>query len=161
MEVFVVQTPQLVVFSRSDVTSRNLVDDEEQDDGNEERPGCAGRGSSELVAHLLPVLGPPAAGICVAHAVHGRHIWCGEEAGQNVSNESANAMDSEDIQTLIDVEEVLVFDSEEGAARGDGSNQCGRRDWHIPSSWCDTDETGDDAGAETDDRELADEGVFQ
>jgi hypothetical protein len=102
------------------MATRNPVDDEEQNDGNDKRPCRACSRSSQLIAHLYPVSGPPATLVEVAYTVHGGHVGCSEEPGHDVTDEAADAVDGEDVEALVDAEEVFVADCEEGCARGKG-----------------------------------------
>ena len=104
MEVLVIQTPQLIVLSGSYMAAGNLIDDKEQDDGDNERPSCTCACRCKLVAHLLPVPIPPAPFIRVVDSVHSWYVVGSEESSQDVTNEAADAVDGEDVKTLIDAQ---------------------------------------------------------
>ena len=89
--------------------TRDLIDNKQQNAGDDEGPGGAGGGGSELVAQLDPVLGPPAAGVGVVNAVHGGDVGGGEETGEDVADVAADAVDGEDVEALVDADEVLVL----------------------------------------------------
>jgi hypothetical protein len=91
------------------VQSRDLIDNEQQDTRDDKGPCGARGGGRELVTHLDPVTGPPAARVGVVHAVHGGHVGGGEEAREDVADESADAVDSEDVEAFVDADEVLVL----------------------------------------------------
>lgn len=161
MEVLEVQTSQLVILCCSDVAAWDLVDDEEQDDGDDERPDRACACRSKLIAHLFPIPVPPTAFVRIVHAVHCWHVIGSKETSQDVANETADSVNSEDVEAFVDSQQVLVPNSEEGSTcrqradqrcNIDGNEACGGRD---------ADQTSDDAGAETDDGEFPNEDVLK
>lgn len=161
VEVFEVQTSQLIVLRCPDVAARDLVDDEQQDDRNDKGPGRACACCGKLVAHLLPVPVVPPAFVCVVHTIHGRYIVRGKEPSQDIANEAADPVDSEDVQTFIDAQQVLVSNGEERCARCHRADQRCEVDGDETSGGRDTDQTCDDPGAETDNGELLHEDVFE
>jgi hypothetical protein len=69
---------------------------------------------------------PPASEIRVsADAVEGRDVLVGEDAGENVADVAPDAMDGEDVETLVDAEEVLVPRGVEAADCGDEPDNWG------------------------------------
>lgn len=139
----------------------DLVDDEEQDDGDDERPDRACACRSKLIAHLLPIPVPPTAFVRIVHAIHCWHVIGSKETSQDVANETADPVNSEDVETFVDAQQVLIPNSEEGSTcrqradqrcNIDGNKACGGRD---------ADQTSDDAGAETDDGEFPNEDVLK
>lgn len=114
-EVLEIQTAKLIFLTTSQMHPGDPVDDEEKDDADDERPYGAGRSSSELITHLLPVTIPPTPGIGVGFAVEGGHERGGEESGENVADEASDTVDGEDIETLVYGNQMLVFYCEEGA----------------------------------------------
>jgi len=160
-KVLVIQTLEFIILGSSDVASRDPVDDEEQDDGDDKRPCSTECCSSKLISHLLPVPGPPSAFVRVAHAVHGGDVGCREEAGEDVADVATDAVDGEDIKTLVDMEEVFVFDSEEGSTRGKGSDECRGLNGHISARRRDTNEASNDTGAKSNNREFPRKDIFQ
>ncbi len=98
------------------MTPRNPINDKQQDTTDDETPRCAGRRRGELIGQLDPVVLPPAAGVCGAgDAVERGNPAGGEEAGQDVADEAADAVDGEDVEALIDGDEVFVFVGVEAA----------------------------------------------
>ena len=115
VQILEVQPADFILLGLADVTPRNPVDDKQQDTRDNERPGRAGDRRRELVAELDPVVVPPAAGVGVAaDAVEGGDEFGGEEAGEDVADEAAHAVDREDVQAFVDGEEVFVFVGELG-----------------------------------------------
>jgi hypothetical protein len=65
----VVESAELVVFIRPNMTARYFIYKKQQNDADDERPNCAGSGCCELVAHLDPVAIPPTTCILVVDTV--------------------------------------------------------------------------------------------
>lgn len=100
------------------MTVRDFVDDEEQDAGDSEGPCCADCSGGELVAHLLPLLVPPPSSIGRAGlAIESWDERGGEESGEDITNISADTVESEDVKTLVDGDKVLVAGGEETCRR--------------------------------------------
>ena len=92
MEILIIEPPNLVLLLDPQVQPRDLIDNEQQDTRDDERPSGAGAGGSELEAQLFPVVVPPAAGVGVAaDAVEGGDPLGGEEAGEQVADDAADA----------------------------------------------------------------------
>lgn len=110
------------------MASRNLVDDEQQDAGYEERPRSASCSARKLKTQLAKVAVPPTAVVGVAHTIKcGDHL-VSEETGEDVANVTADAMNCEDVESVVNTEEILVFD---GVVRTDScQNANKRRDIH-------------------------------
>ena len=87
------------------------------------------------------------------------YVVCGEEAGKQIPNETADGVDGEDVERVVDAEEEFDFGRVVAAdAADDAVDDCGPGRYEA-TSWCDCDEAGDNTGAETDSRELAFEPV--
>ncbi|KAL3304758.1 ammonium transporter [Colletotrichum asianum] len=68
---------------------------------------CSAR---ELKTQLAKVAVPPTAVVGVAHTIKcGDHL-VSEETGEDVANVTADAMNREDVESVVNTEEILVFD---------------------------------------------------
>lgn len=161
MQILAIQSAELILLARPDMQARDLIDNKQQDDADDEAPQRARACRGELVAHLLPVVVPPAALVGVEDAVEGGDEFCGEEARHDVADEAADAVDGEDVEPVVGADVVLVLDGEEGAHGGQGADEAGHVDGHEARRGRDADQPADDAGAEADDAELLAEEILE
>ena len=109
--VVVVHANNLSLLSRAHAEEGDEVHDPEDDRGHDEGVGEASGRIGELVAELDPVMVEPAA------VNHGNTVEAGnrrlrEESGKDVADDSADSVDSEDIESIIVVEEELELGSD-------------------------------------------------
>lgn len=123
LNVSVIKTANLVFLSGAEMASRNLVDDEQQDAGYEERPRSASCSTRKLKTQLAKVAVPPTAVVGVAHTIKcGDHL-VGKKTGEDVANVTADAMNCENVESVVNTEEILIFDGVVRANRCENANQ--------------------------------------
>lgn len=148
-----VDTEHLVVLACPEVASRNAIDGEEQDHGDDEGPAETRSGVGKLVTELDPVLVDPTTGD-KRRTIEGSDPVVGEEGGENVSNHTTNTVCSKDIKSIVVAKHVL----ETSGKVASGTTN----DTKCDSSWGtdvtrgrgDSDQPRDSTGAEAHSRPL-------
>lgn len=105
IQVLEIQTLDLVFFRDAQMAARDAVDDEEQNTADDKTPRGTRRRRRQLVAHLDPVVFPPATSVRGArHSVKSRYPRGGEEAGEDIADKAADSVKREDVETFVDAD---------------------------------------------------------
>jgi hypothetical protein len=137
----------------TEIESGNLVEDEEDEACDSEGVSEDGAAAGELVSQLDPVVVDPTAWE-LGETVKSGDVVSGEETGENVSDEATNTVESEDVETVVNLDEVLEVEGKVAGSGGDDTDWDGGVDWDVTASWGDTNETSNGTGAERDDGPL-------
>lgn len=125
VQILDIQTPDLRVLARAQVQARDLVDYEQQDARHHKGPGRGSGCAGELKSKLPEVAVPPASGIGAArYTVESGDEVIGKDARQKIADIAAYAVKGEDVETVVDREDMLVFD---GVIAAGGSEEANER----------------------------------
>lgn len=103
-----VHAHDLLLLGSTELEAGDEVQDEQDGAADDERVGHAADSVGELVRELDPMLVEPAAAD-LGEAVKMGYVVRGEETGQEITDETSNTVDGEDIERVIDMEEELEF----------------------------------------------------
>lgn len=145
----VVHTDDLGFFGGAEAEEGNEVEDPEDDGGHDERVSKAGGGVGELISELDVVVIEPASRND-SEAVKGGNGALGKETGHNVSDHAPNCVGCKHIKAVVVVKQELELGGEIASGTSDDTERDSRRGTDEPRRRGDSNETGDRAGAETD-----------
>jgi len=153
-EVGVIHASSLFLLRSAERKARDLVHDEKNEIGDEERPSHSRAGVSQLITDLDPVTVQPAAreGDGVVEA---SDVGFGEDSRHNAADKPSDAMDSKDIKGIVVVEGMLELAGQVTASSTDESNSDRTARPDEARGRSDSDEARDSARAESHGRELA------
>lgn len=156
----IIQSNILLLSRSTEAQAWNKVHEKEDQAGTAEGVCEAGNGVSKLVCKLDVVLVDPAARNLTS-AIKSGYVVGSEQTGHQVSNDSTNAVNGEHIECVVDVDQVLDLGCEVTGDGADDTEDDGGPGWDVTCCWGDGDESGDDAGAETDCRPLSVKSVIE
>lgn len=149
-----IKTPNFSLGIHTERKTGNLVHNEEDQVGDGEGITHASETISNLMTDLNPVLIEPATRND-GNAIESSNVGLGENTGKNVTNETTNAMDGEDIKSIIIIEGVLQLAGEVANDTTDDT-KCNRSGGaNITRSGSDGNQTNNGTTAETEGRKLA------
>ena len=105
-DLSIVDTEDLSFFAGTEREAWDQVHDEENDTGSAERVDASGDGVRQLVAELDPVVIEPSSRD-FGETIEMRYVVCGEEASQDVTDESPDCVDGEDVKSIVDADNEL------------------------------------------------------
>lgn len=151
---------ELLLLRSTELQARDEVDDEEDDTTEDKRVGHACNTVTELVGELDVVVVEPAP-LDFGQAIKVSNVICGKEAGQKISNQTANAVDGEDIKRIVNPKDELQFGGIIAGDAPDDTKDNSRPGRNVPTSRSNGDQTRNHATAEADGRPFALQAVIK
>lgn len=152
-ELGIIDTKDLGLLGGAEGKAGDEVHDEEDDAGAAEGVGETSDGVSELVSELDPVTSDPASGD-LGGAIEVGNVGSGEDTGEEVTDDTANTVLSEDIKSVVDVDEELELGGVVAGGASDNTVDDSSPGSDETRAGSDGDETSNDTGAEADGRPL-------
>lgn len=144
----VVNAQNLRLLAGAEGQAWDEVHDEEDETGSKEGVRGSGDGVSQLVAQLDVVLVQETS-FDLGEPIQMRYVIRGEECGQDVADETANAVNGKDVKSVVDAEEELELGRVVCACTAEDAKDDGGPCWDEAGTGSDADETGNDTGAES------------
>ena len=126
----IIQTHLLFLGARPQRQSRNQVHQEQNNTSPAKGISEARNGVGKLVGELDVVLVEPAARDG-GRAVERGYVVCGEEAGHEVADYAADAVDGEDVEGVVDLDQVLELGGEVAGDGADDAEDDGGPGWDV------------------------------
>jgi len=148
-DLSIVDAQDLGLLGGAEGEAGNQVHDEEDEAGSTKGIDHSADGIGKLVTKLDVVLVEPSTGD-LGEAIKVRYVVGGEETGEDIADETANGVDGEDIESIVNSEEELELGGIVGTSGANDTEDHCCPSGHETGTRSDGHKTGNDTRAETD-----------